>query len=152
MYARLIERHTRRVYAHFNAQNAEAAIERFAEDAHLIFRGKSTLAADLHGKREIATWLRNLMRLDLRWEVHDVVVQGPPWNTRLVTRYTARVGQCSGGVELAYEGVQYARLRWGRVRLDDILPDTEAVAAYFKRDHPMESVPYPAARDAGPRE
>jgi hypothetical protein len=133
MYARLIERHTRRVYAHFNAHNAEPAIERFAEDARLIFRGKSTLAADLHGKREIATWLRNLMHLDLRWEIHDVVVHGPPWNTRLVTRYTARVVQPSGSAELAYEGVQYARLRWGRVLLDDILPDTEAVATYFSR-------------------
>ncbi len=50
MYARLIDRHTRRVYAHFNAGNAEPAIKRFAEDAHLIFRGRSSLAADLKGK------------------------------------------------------------------------------------------------------
>lgn len=130
MYAQLVERRTRRVYAYFNAQDAEPAIERFAEDAQLVFRGRSKLAADLHGKREIATWLRNLMRLNLRWEVHDVVVQGPPWNTRLATRYTVHGGRG----ELSYEGVQYAQLRWGRVRLDDILPDTEAVATYFPRN------------------
>jgi hypothetical protein len=131
MYARLVDRHTRRVYAHFNAGNAEPAIKRFAEDAHLIFRGKSSLAADLQGKPDIAGWLRNLMQLDLRWQIHDVVVQGPPWNTRLVTRYTVSAGHRPGHDRLVYEGVQYARLRWGRVRLDDILPDTEAVASYL---------------------
>jgi hypothetical protein len=130
-YARLIERHTRRVYAQFNARNAEPAIKRFAQDAHLIFRGKSSLAADLHGKSEIAAWLRNLMKLGLRWEIHDVVVQGPPSNTRLVTRYTVRLGQPCWHAPLAYQGVQYARLVWGRVQLDDILPDTEATAPYF---------------------
>ena len=138
MYARLIERHTRRVYAHFNAQDAEPAIKRFAEDAHLVFRGNSALAADLHGKREIATWLRKLMRLDLHWEIHDVLVRGTPWNTRLVTRYTARLGESSGRAQLAYEGAQYARLRWGRVRLDDILPDTEVVATYFSSNRPAD--------------
>ncbi len=126
MYARLVDRHTRRVYAHFNAGNAEPAIKRFAEDAHLIFRGKSSLAADLQGKPDIAVWLRNLMQLDLRWQIHDVVVQGTPWNTRLVTRYTVSAGHHPGHDRLIYEGVQYARLRWGRVRLDDILPDTES--------------------------
>ena len=132
-YARLVERHTRRVYAHFNARNAEPAIKRFAEDAHLIFRGTSSLAADLHGKSEIAAWLRNLMKLGLRWEIHDVVIHGPPSNTRLVTRYTVHVDQ-SRRVPLAYQGVQYARLVWGRVQLDDILPDTEATATHFPRE------------------
>ena len=37
MYARLIERHTRRVYAHFNAQDAEPAIKRFAEEVSSVF-------------------------------------------------------------------------------------------------------------------
>src|SRR6478752_1730253 len=122
MYARLVERHTRRVYAQFNARNAEPAIARFAEDAHLIFRGRSALAADLHGKSEVAALLRELMTLGLRWEIHDVVVQGPPWNTRLATRYTVRADQPSGHAPLSYQAFQYARLVWGRVRLDDILP------------------------------
>jgi SnoaL-like domain len=147
MYARLIERHTRRVYAHFNARNAEPAINRFAEDAHLIFRGRSSLAADIHGKSEIAVWLRNLMKLGLRWEIHDVVIQGPPSNTRLVTWYTVRADQPSWHAPLAYKGVQYARLVWGRVRLDDILPDTEATATYFPRDCRTGVTP---SRVAGP--
>jgi len=74
------------------------------------------------------------MRLGLRWEIHDILIQGPPWNTRLVTRYTARTAGRSDNRRLAYEGVQYARLRWGRVHSEDILPDTQALATYFSTD------------------
>ena len=60
-----------------------------------------------------------------------VVVAGPPWNTRFVTCFTVSTPRRPNGSQPAYRGVQYARLRWGRVQLDDILPDTQAVASYF---------------------
>ena len=131
MYARLIDRYVRRVYTHFNAGDAEPAIRRFAQQSHFIFRGDSRLAADLYTKPEIARWLRDLMQEGLRWEIHDIVVAGPPWNTRFVTCFTVSTLRRPDGSQPAYRGVQYARLRWGRVQLDDILPDTQAVASYF---------------------
>lgn len=67
------------------------------------------------------------MRLGLRWQAHDVLVKGTPRDTRLIARYTVHVDDpCDN--DASYRGIQYARLSWGRVKLDDILPDTQAVA------------------------
>jgi hypothetical protein len=130
VYRRLISRQTKRVYARFNAGDAELALARFADTGRLVFHGRSRLAADLRTKPEIAEWLSGLMRLDLRWTVHEVLVQGPPWDTRLVTRYTVSTIR-EGSRRDLYVGVQYARLKWGRVYLDEILPDTEALAEHL---------------------
>lgn len=134
MYKRLIDHHTRRVYAHFNVGDAEPAITRFADQARLVFRGRSRLAADLRTKQDIARWLRELMQLNLCWTVHDVVVQGPPWNTRLATLFSVYSNR-KGHRHLIYDGVQYARLKWGRIHLDDILPDTQALENYLSQGH-----------------
>lgn len=136
MYARLVDRYVRRVYERFNAGDAEPAIRRFARGSRLIFHGRSRLAADLRTKPEIASWLRELMQLKLRWEVSDVLVRGTPWNTRVVTCATITAPRGQDGFEVAYPAVQYARLRWGRVYLDEILPDTQAVAGRFPERHP----------------
>jgi hypothetical protein len=130
MYTRLIGSQTRRVYARFNAGDPELAIGRFADKSRLVFRGRSQLGADLRTKSEIAKWLRELMRFELHWTVHDVVVQGPPWNTRLATRYSVSAIQ-EGVRQPLYEGFQYARLKWGRIYLDEILPDTQALADHL---------------------
>lgn len=130
MYKRLIRSHTRHVYARFNAGDAELALSRFADQGRLVFHGRSRLAADLQTKSEIAEWLSGLMRLGLRWTIHEVLVQGTPWNTRLVTRYTVSTIRDGSPCDL-YVGVQYARLKWGRIYLDEILPDTEALADHL---------------------
>lgn len=134
MYRRLIARQTKRVYARFNAGNAELAIDRVTEKGRLVFHGRSRLAADLRTKSEIALWLRGLMQLGFRWRVHEVFVQGPPWNTRLITRYTVSTIR-EGAHHDLYMGVQYARLKWGRIYLDEILPDTQALADHLAENH-----------------
>jgi hypothetical protein len=126
VYAHLVDRFLRRVSEGSNRGDAERAISRFGERAQLVFHGDSRLGAALDTKDDIREWLRQLMALGLRWEIDDVVVTGPPWNTRVVTLFTVRLPQ--GGF---YRGAQYARLRWGRVYLDEILPDTQAVRRHF---------------------
>ena len=55
------------------------------------------------------------------------MVVGPPWNTRVATRFTAHV-TTSDGRTFVNRGMQYARLRWGRIIEDRVYPDTQAVA------------------------
>ena len=98
-----------------------------ADDVHFVYLGDHPLTVDLHGADAFRAWLRNELfrRLPgLRFEVEDMIVEGNLRTTRIATRYSAkRDGQ------LVYRGVQFTRIRWGRMVEECVLPDTAALAA-----------------------
>ena len=98
-----------------------------ADDVHFVYMGEHPLAVDLHGADELRAWLRDdlLGRLPgLRFEVEDMIVEGAPWSTRTATRYAAtRDGK------VVYRGVSFARVVWGKMVEERILPDTQALVA-----------------------
>jgi ketosteroid isomerase-like protein len=110
-----------------NQRDVAGLLERFADDAHFVFPGDHELAVDAHSKPEIAAWFEMLFERapDIRWEVQEVVVSGPPWRTRICTRYVAR----GNGLEM--RNMQFARLSWGRITEDMLYPDTLAVARFL---------------------
>ncbi len=102
-----------------------------AHDVHFVFLGDHELAADLHGAEALRGWLSDLFERfpRLRFEPEDVIVEGGPWSTRLATRYNA-----TQDGELIYRGVQFARIRWGKLAEETIQPDTLLVAAALARE------------------
>jgi ketosteroid isomerase-like protein len=98
-----------------------------ADGVHFVYLGDHPLAADIHGAEAERAWLRDELfrRLPgLRFEVEDMIVEGGPWSTRVATRYAAnRDGQ------LVYRGTQFTRIVWGKIVDENILPDTQALAA-----------------------
>jgi ketosteroid isomerase-like protein len=125
------------IYRRFVRKEALAAWEllsdqrldeiRIADNVHFVYLGDHPLAADIHGANAVRAWLRNELfgRLPgLRFEVEDMIVEGNLRTTRIATRYSAkRDGQ------LVYRGVQFTRIRWGRMVEECVLPDTAALAA-----------------------
>jgi hypothetical protein len=67
----------------------------------------------------------------LAFDVEEVVVQGPPWNTRICVRYVARSTALADEPALTYRGMQYVRLAWGVLREEWIYPDTQAITRFF---------------------
>jgi ketosteroid isomerase-like protein len=101
-----------------------------AENVHFVFLGDHPLAADLRGSDELRAWLRNQLfhRLPrLRFEVEDMVVEGPPWSTRVATRYVAMQDE-----RVVYRSTTFARVVWGKLVEERILPDTQALAAVLQ--------------------
>ena len=96
-----------------------------ADDMHFSFAGDHALAAELSSAADVRTWVAALFeRLPgLRFKPHEIVVDGPPWNTRVVSLYTAMLRD-----QPAYRGSHFVRMRWGRVIDERVLPDTQAVA------------------------
>lgn len=129
MYAWIVERIVRGGFAELNRGRAEPVLAKFAADARLRFPGRHPLAADVRGKGPIADWFARLLRTfpGIRFELHDVHVRGLPWNTRVLTRFTDTVPMPDGGT-VTNHGVQYLRLRWGRVVEDVLYLDTQVVA------------------------
>jgi ketosteroid isomerase-like protein len=128
MYAWMIGRVVRGRFAAMSRRDSAAVLRFFAEDARFFYGGRHELAGEYRSKAEIASWFARLWELfRIEFNVHDVVVAGSPWNIRLATRFTARVATPDGRWFVNH-GMQYARIRWGKVREDHIYPDTQLVA------------------------
>jgi ketosteroid isomerase-like protein len=128
MYAWLVGIAIRRGFRRLNAGDPSGALGRFAPDAHFFFPGRHSWAADLRDPDQIRAWFQRFVALCPHFEIADVIVSGPPWNMRVGVRFSDRIA-LSGGGEYRNEGMQYVRIRWGRVRLDRIFLDTQELAA-----------------------
>ena len=100
----------------------------FAPEAHLVFPGSSSFGGDHQGKSAIRAWLVRFAALHPEFAVHDVGVAGPPWNMRVFFRFTDRF-PVPGGGRYENDGMEYLRIRWGRIREQRVYLDTEKVTA-----------------------
>jgi ketosteroid isomerase-like protein len=116
--------------AKFTEGDCDLVLRLMADDVRFIFPGTSSFAADITGKAGTERWLRRFVALRPRYEILDVTVSGPPWNTRLGVRMRDRIGD-----DYTNEGMHYLLMRWGKVYYDRVFIDTEAVSALEQR-HP----------------
>jgi ketosteroid isomerase-like protein len=134
MYRWIVARIARRaILAGVNGK-PELATRMMADDVIFEFPGTSSFGASLRGKDALLAWMRRFAALKPAYVIRDVVATGPPWNTRLAVRLSDRIGD-----DYANEGVQYLRMRWGKVISDEVFVDTEKVAD-LERCHPEIAV------------
>ncbi len=63
----------------------------------------------------------------IQFTVHEVIVQGWPWNTLVATRLSIAAPRADGSV-YRNEAMQFVRLRWGKVVEDRLHEDTYKLA------------------------
>jgi ketosteroid isomerase-like protein len=119
-----------RMAARFAEGDCDLVLKLMADDVRFIFPGTSSFAADITGKTGTERWLRRFVAMHPRYEIIDVTVSGPPWNTRVGVRMRDQIGD-----DYSNEGMHYLTMRWGRVCYDRVFIDTEAVSAFEQR-HP----------------
>jgi ketosteroid isomerase-like protein len=127
MYSWVVGRVIRRLFAQLSAGDAGPVLRAFTPDARFVFPGNSSFAADTRDRGEIEAWFRRFVALGPTFEIHDVLVSGPPWNMRAAVRFTDRF-PLPDGSEYENHGMQYLRLSWGRVTEDRLHVDTARVA------------------------
>jgi hypothetical protein len=101
-----------------------------APDIRFCFPGTSSFAADTATDVELKAWIARFAALRPHYEILDVLVAGPPWNTRVAVRLRDRIGD-----DYTNEGMQYLRMRWGKMVADEVFVDTERITAWEAR-HP----------------
>lgn len=126
MYSWVVGRVVRRGFARLNAGDVQSTVGMFERDARFVFPGRHSFAADTTDRAEIEAWFARFVGLGPTFEIEDVLAAGPPWNMRVVVRFTDRIAL--GDRSYENHGVQYLRMRWGRVRLDRIYLDTQLLA------------------------
>ena len=123
MYSRLVKRKVAAAWRSLSDQKFDAIP--MAENLSFTYIGDHALATEISSADDLRAWLRRLFERfpGLRFEIEDIVVDGPPWAIHTATRYRA----VQDGRTL-YRGAQFTRIRWGRLAEEFIIPDTQAVA------------------------
>ena len=130
MYHWIVKQKVRRGFRRLSAGDCEAVLRQFAGDAVFSFSGRHSLSAEHRDAAMVRLWFGRLYRLfpGIRFEVLDVLSTGWPWNTVAATHFRVHVKLRDGQV-YHNQGMQYLRLRWGRVVEDRIYEDTQKLAA-----------------------
>ena len=110
-----------------------------ADDVEFSFPGDNSFAGILVGKQALATWVRRFASLQPRFDIHDVLVAGPPWNTRVALTFSDAIG-----ADYQNRGMEYIRLRWGRIHQVEVHLNTETIHEW-ESSHPEIAAGRPIA-------
>jgi ketosteroid isomerase-like protein len=143
MYKAAVRWMIRRNIAALNAGNYQPVLRRYAADATLTFPGDNSWSrmyrepdpgrapAPTHrGRAEIEAFLQRYVGNRIQMEVEDILVNGPPWNTRAAVVVHDWVADPNGGDAYANRAVLFIRTRWGKTRTHEDFEDTERAAAF----------------------
>jgi ketosteroid isomerase-like protein len=142
MYKAAVRTLIRRNLRALNEGNYGPTLAMFDEGAELTFPGDNSWARQFRvpqpgresfpthrGRAEIETFLRTYADNHIQMEIEDILVNGPPWNTRVALRVHDWIRGADGNDIYANRAVLMVRSSWGKVRSQEDYEDTERAAA-----------------------
>ena len=135
MYKPLIRWMIRRNVRALNAGNAGPLAAGYSDDAVLVFPGNSSWGGEHRGKAAIGAFLERFVASGLTGQVHDILINGPPWNTTVAVLFTDQAHGPAGDRVYENRAVLFARARWGKIYYQEDFEDTHKVEAF---DHYLE--------------
>jgi len=130
MYHAIVRQKIRQSFDYLNGGDYESVVKLFAPTIHHTFAGDGAMGGERRGIDAAKKWYPRLFRLwpGLRFELRDVVIQGTPWNTQVVTRFKVQ-STLPDGEPYQNEVIQFITLRWGRIFAMNMYEDTQKLAA-----------------------
>lgn len=145
MYKAAVRMLIRRSVTALNEGDYRPALGMFAREAQLSFPGGNSWSrqhrdpdpgrdafATHRGHDEIEAFLRRYVEHGIHMEVEDILVNGPPWNTRAAVRVHHWISGPDGSDAYANRAVLMVRTAWGKIRSQEDYEDTERVSAFDK--------------------
>jgi ketosteroid isomerase-like protein len=145
VYRSLVRRKAQATYRALSRGDYETVVRGFASDAILKFPGDHAFAGTFEGRAAIRGWFKRLHETfpDFRLEPEAILVNGFPWDTVVATRFTV-TATLPNGNPYVNTGMQFLRLRWGRIVEDVLYEDTQHLAAVLS-EHAATGRPEAAA-------
>ena len=134
MYKAIARRRARENFEALSRGDWRAAIEEVSPDVHHVFPGDNAMGGERHSKEAMARWFERVYRLipELRFEVRNVAVKGPPWDMMVAVEWTDE-GTAADGVPYKNEGAHWIRIRNGKAIYIHAFLDTEKVTDICRR-------------------
>jgi hypothetical protein len=101
----------------------------YADDAVPVFPGQSSWGGEHRGKAAIGAFQRRFVDVGLVGEVHDILVNGPPWRTTVCVLFTDRMNDQNGALVYENRAVLFARIVCGKIVWGDF-EDTHKAEAF----------------------
>jgi ketosteroid isomerase-like protein len=143
LYGEAVARLFRFNIARVNEGDTRPLFRSYARDVVFTFPGESSWGGTFRGRDAVQEWVGRFMAAGLRLDPNDVVVSGPPWNTRACVRFTDALTLPDGTQPYVNAGVIYARIAWGRLKAYEVHEDTERTVAF-------DDYLFPSVQDTGP--
>jgi ketosteroid isomerase-like protein len=129
MYKWAVRRQIRRNIDALERGEVEPLLRGYAEDAVLVFPGESSWGGEYRGKAAIERFLRRFVTAGLSGTAEDVLVNGPPWRTRIAVVFSDRARD-DGHEVYSNRAVLYAVARWGKITRQEDFEDTHKVERF----------------------
>lgn len=135
MYKSIVKRRVRLLFAEANRGNWQAIVDGLAPNFVYRFIGDTPLGGTRTTKPAMQNWFRRIYRLvpNAQLVLQEIVVEGMPWNTRVMTyvKFRGSLPASIGEQGAAYENevMQLLRIRWGRIVAVTTLEDTQRFVA-----------------------
>lgn len=135
MYKTIVRWRVRALFAEANKGNWQAIIDSFSKKFVYRFVGDTPLGGTRTTRHAMQAWFQRIYRLvpDAQLYPEVIVVEGTPWNTRVMTyvKFKGTLPSLAGAPGAPYENevMQLMRLRWGRICSVLTLEDTQRFVA-----------------------
>jgi ketosteroid isomerase-like protein len=119
------------------------ALAMFRDDATLAFPGDNSWASEYRsakkgreavathrGRAEIEAFMRRYVEDGIQMVIEDILVNGPPWNTRVAIRAHVWIEGPDGQDRYNNRAVLFVSTARGRIRAQEDYEDTERTAAF----------------------
>jgi hypothetical protein len=141
MYKAIVRSMIRRNISRLNEGHYEPALAMFRDDATLAFPGNNSFSSQ-HGTAErgrqafvthrgrvqIEAFLWRNVDAGIELMVDDILVNGPPWNTRVAIRVHEWIEGPEGHDRYNNRAVLFVNTAWGMIRAQEDYLDTERIA------------------------
>jgi ketosteroid isomerase-like protein len=130
MYHLIVKRRLRWLFAEANRGNYHAIIDALAPRFVYRFIGDTPLGGTRNRRSSMTAWFERIYRLvpDAKLNPQTIVVEGPPWNTRIMTyvKFNGTLPPAGQQAGAPYENevMQLISLKWGRIHSVLTIEDT----------------------------
>jgi ketosteroid isomerase-like protein len=129
-YGWIVSMMIRRGVRRINAGDIGPMLDSFADDATLVFPGDHSWGGEYKGKAEIRGFLERFVEVGIQLEPQEILVQGWPWKTAVMMRFTNEARDSDGNVVYANRGAIFARAAWGKIKYQEDYEDSQKVVEF----------------------
>jgi ketosteroid isomerase-like protein len=134
MYKTIVKRRITKLFAEANRGNWQAIIDSLAPTFTYRFVGDTPLGGTRNKISSMQQWFTRIYKLvpDAKLTPQQIVVQGMPWNTHIMTyvKFNGTLPSVDGAKGAPYENevMQLMNLKWGRITSVLTIEDTKRFA------------------------
>lgn len=128
MYKRIVRAKVRAVFERINRGDYMTMVDGLSPSFEYRFHGDHALGGRRTTREAMIRWWQRVLDLlpGARFDIHDVLVNGWPWNTRIAVRATVW-GDLPGGVRYENTVFQFMTLAWGKVVSVETVEDLQVL-------------------------